>query len=177
MLRSDVVFWLMLHSAVISLAENGTPMSTLRFCVQENGKLGGPHRQMQAESEKETNRRGCRSRKRVGCCWFVALRCVMLRSEFPCRPDEPEQESASTGHKFYESGPVRFPRNTTKMDVALVALQQEGGFSTEQMRKIIRSSCSVLCSSCSNTQVGCGFSWKSWKGQTTKPDSRHGKTR
>jgi hypothetical protein len=62
----------------------------------------------------------------------------MLRSESPCCSDEAEEEPASTGHKFYESGPVRFPRNTTKTDVALVALQQEGGFSTAQMGKIMK---------------------------------------
>jgi len=62
----------------------------------------------------------------------------MLRSESPCRSDEAEEEPASTGHKFYESGPVRFPRNTTKTGVALVALQQKGGFSTTQMGKIMK---------------------------------------
>ena len=46
---------------------------------------------------------------------------------------------------LYESGPVQYPKNMTIADVGVVGLQQEGGFSTEQMKKIMKYVVTIRC--------------------------------
>jgi hypothetical protein len=65
---------------------------------------------------------------------FVAIRDVLWHFVSGKGEEGPEDD----GIRVYAGGPVQFPRNMTRSDVAIVALQQEGGFNSEQMKKIMQ---------------------------------------
>ena len=70
-------------------------------------------------------------------CWFVAFRYIFVAFRDDQTVITPPEESEASTLRMYESGPVQFPKNMTTSDVQIVALQQEGGFSTDQMKKIM----------------------------------------
>ena len=65
---------------------------------------------------------------------FVAFRDVLCHFVSGKGEEGPEDD----GIRVYAGGPVQFPRNMSRSDVAIVALAQEGGFNTEQMKKIMQ---------------------------------------